>query len=79
MEVANIMAFMDELGSMMGKMAAQAQKIQTYKEQYELMDDSVLIQEYKYLRQSKRNGETIDRFRAICSVLEDRGYHRKNN
>jgi hypothetical protein len=60
-------------------MAAEGQELVAYKQQYELMDDSALIQEYKYLKVNKRDTESRIRFAAVVNVLEDRGYHRENN
>lgn len=67
------MGFMDSLGGMMGKMAAQAQEMQGYKSEYELMTIDELKREYRDLK--NRSGSTYKlRIAAIRSVLQDRGY-----
>jgi hypothetical protein len=73
----NSKSFMDSVGQFMGAFAAKAQEIQMYKEQYEAMDDAVLIQEYKYLK-GKSGEEFRHRVTAIKMVLNDRGYGNHN-
>ena len=67
------MGFMDALGSCLGKMAALAQEVQTYKMEYETMSDNDLKREYNALLH-KSGVEERNRRAAIQSVLSDRGY-----
>lgn len=67
------MGFLDGLGNIMGKMAANMQEIQVYKSEYESMSDKELIREYKDLK-GRSGREYTNRSAAVRMVLNDRGY-----
>ncbi len=70
------MGFLDGLGSVLGMMAANAQEIQNYKNEYEIMTDTELKREYQDLKH--RSGTEYEhRLKAVRSVLQDRGYGKK--
>lgn len=70
------MGFLDSLGNTIGKMAAQAQEVQGYKNEYESMSDYDLKREFNNLR-NKSGIEYKNRFMAVKMVLRDRGYFQK--
>lgn len=66
------MGFGEFLGSMAGRLAAQAEEMNKYKAEYERMSDTDLKREYNALK--NKNGEQYRlRRSAVIAVLKDRG------
>ena len=68
------MAFMDFLGSVVGKMASTMQDVQKYKSEYEYMSDNDLKREYNRLKNDSWKGTEGDhRLTAVKMILSERG------
>ena len=68
------MSFGSFLGETLGKMGAQAQEVQGYKDEYESWSDRQLMAEYKRLRSAGSSNEVRFRRVAVSMILRDRGY-----
>ena len=69
-----VMGFFAEFaGELLGKAMANAQEMQNYKSEYELMSDRELKREYQAIKDEKGTEYQYRRI-AIKSVLTDRGY-----
>ena len=65
------MSFFDAVGDMFGKMAAQAQEVMSYKQEYERLKNDELKREYERLTQQSGT-EISRRKRAVKMIMRER-------